>query len=140
MAVLRDAILAGIAYALLAALCLLMALVVANRAFGYPLVAACDANQDGVINSADLGRVAEAFGEVGPGDINLDGRVNSLDIGWCGRLFGKWAYPDDGGPDDSVELPTVTTEGLSLEAYKTAQAGICPECGQPSPTQGVPTP
>lgn len=117
-----------------------IALVVITHVHAYPLIGRCDTiPRDGVINSADLGRIAQGWGLAGETDTNVDGVTNSIDLAWCGRAFQQWEFADGVPYDNSIELPTTTTEGLSLEE-QAAQAGICPECGQPSPTQGVPTP
>lgn len=139
----RDPVLVGVAAGIwlaVAAGLLVLAALLAHHTFAFPLVAKCDQDRNSVINSADLGFIAQGWGTTS-GDVDLNGVTNSADLGLCAREFGKWAYPDGTNPDDSVELRTVTTEGLSLEeqATATAIAGICPEC-VPAPTSAVPTP
>jgi hypothetical protein len=49
-----------------------------------------DLNGDGVVNTADLGLLLNAFGSEGPeGDINFDGIVNTADLGLFLNSFGS---------------------------------------------------
>lgn len=66
---------------------------------------ACDAdiNDDGAVNSLDLGLLKRVFSTVSPdSDINGDGRVNSLDLGLLKRMFLKPPGPSNVTPDPAL--------------------------------------
>lgn len=149
----RSAILIGIAYGIFAALFVFLAMVLYSRAFAYPLVAKCDQDRNGVINSADLAGIAAGWGTTS-GDVNLDGVTNSTDLAGCAAAFNRWAYPDGPNPDDAAAIatidalpPDVQTAQVTLPtdtptAVPTATntpGAICPECPA-DPTAPVPTP
>ncbi|MCB9849038.1 MAG: hypothetical protein H6814_11565 [Phycisphaeraceae bacterium] len=67
-----------------------------------PTLATVDVNNDGRIDTADLGSLLGAFGSSNAAfDFNGDGVVDTADLGILNQNFGKSYDPGGGGPDDN---------------------------------------